>query len=206
MLPFFPEIFDEFLSPDFLKEVRQKFHYDEAQALEFQEVAEKMLPRMREEAFWERRVSPGENKHRGRTDGVVCEHVVMSLGNGVDRLQESYNEREMLSQSYMLEVLAGEVLLRGYAAYNRYVKNNTDWHVAAYHFPGSEEDFPLEMLPEMLKELTPAVTCNSAFCMRPQKSVAFVAELTKDDNVLCRGICAGCSNTDCSNRMVEIIG
>lgn len=203
MAAFFPNVLDKFLSPIFLEGVRKKFHYDETQALEFQAVAEEMLPLMREEAFWERRVSSGENKHQSEAYGVIHEQVVMSLGNGIDCLQERYSERELLSQSYMIEVLASELLLQGYTAYNHYIKENTDWHVARYHFFGSEEDFPLEMLPDLLKELTPLITCNSAFCMLPKKSVAFIAELTKDDKVQCRGICAGCNNLACSNRMED---
>lgn len=203
MAAFFSEILDKFLSPAFLKGVRHKFHYDETQALEFQLVAEEMLPLMREEAFWERRVSSGENKYQSEACSVIHEQVVISLGNGVDCLQERYSERELLSQSYMIEVLASELLLQGYAAYNCYIRKNTDWHVARYHFPGSEEDFPLEMLPDLLEELTPLITCNSAFCMLPKKSVAFIAELTQDDKVQCRGICVGCNNLNCPNRMSD---
>lgn len=203
MAAFFPDELDKFLSPVFLEGVRKKFHYDETHALEIQAVAEEMIPLMREEAFWERRVYSGENKHQSKACSVIHEQVVMSLGNGVDRLQERYCERELLSQSYMIEVLASELLLQGYAAYNRYIRKNTEWHVARYHFLGSEEAFPLEMLPYLLKELTPLITCNSAFCMMPRKSVAFIAELTQDDKVQCRGICVGCNNFNCSNRMAD---
>ena len=203
MEAFFPDALDKFLSPAFLEEVCKKFHYDETQVSELQVVAEEMLPLMQEEAFWERRVFHGENEHQNEVSGVIHEQVVMSLGNGIDCLQERYSERELLSQSYMIEVLASELLLQGYVAYNRYIRKNTDWHVARYHFLGSEKDFPLEMLPKLLKELTPLITCNSAFCMLPKKSVAFIAELTQDDKVQCRGICVGCNNLNCSNRMED---
>lgn len=203
MATFFTDALDNFLSPAFLEGVRKKFHYDETQAFEFQAVAEEMLPIMREEAFWERRVSSEENQNQSEASGVIHEQVVMSLGNGVDCLQERYSERELLSKSYMIEVLASELLLQGYVAYNRYIRKNTDWHVARYHFLGSEEDYPLEMLPDLLKDLTPFITCNSAFCMLPKKSVAFVAELTQDDKVQCRGVCVGCNNLNCSNRMAD---
>ena len=168
MAAFFSNVLDNFLSPAFLEGVRKKFHYDETQAFEFQAVAEEMLPLMREEAFWERRVFSGENKHQSEACSVIQEQVVMSLGKGIDCLQERYSERELLSKSYMIEVLASELLLQGYAAYNHYIRKNTDWHVARYHFLGSEEDFPLAMLPDLLKELAPLVTCNSAFCMLPK--------------------------------------
>ena len=63
MAAFFPNVLDKFLSPTFLEEVRKKFHYDETQIHEFQAVAEEMLPLMREEAFWEKSVYSGKNKH-----------------------------------------------------------------------------------------------------------------------------------------------
>lgn len=203
MAAFFSEVLDQFLSPAFLGGVRRKFHYDETQALEFQAVAVEMLPLLREEAFWERKVFSGEIKRSSEECSILYEQVVMSLGNGVDSLQERYSERELLSKSYMIEVLASELLLQGYAAYNRYIRKNTDRHVARYHFPGNEEAFPLEMLPGLLKELTSLITCNAAFCMLPKKSVAFIAELTQDDKIQCRGICVDCNNLNCSNRMSE---
>ena len=123
MAAFFSEVLDKFLSPVFLEKVRKKFHYDETQAREFQAVAEEMLPLMREEAIWEKSVYSSENKHQSESCSVIYEQVVMSLGNGIDCLQERYSERKMLSHSYMIEVLAGELLLQGYAAYNCYIQN-----------------------------------------------------------------------------------
>ena len=77
----------------FLEEVRKKFHYDETQIHEFQAVAEEMLPLMREEAFWEKSVYSGKNKHQSESYSVIYEQVVMSLGNGIDCLQERYSEK-----------------------------------------------------------------------------------------------------------------
>ena len=122
MAAFFPNVLDKFLSPTFLEGVRNKYHYEETQASEIQVVAEEMLPLMREEAFWERRVSLEGNKHQSEECNMMHEKVVMSLGNGVDCLQEKYSDRELLSRSYMIEVLASELLLQGYAAYNHYIK------------------------------------------------------------------------------------
>lgn len=82
-----------------------------------------MLPLMHEEAIWEKSVYYSENKHQSESCSVIYEQVVMSLGNGIDCLQERYSERKMLSHSYMIEVLAGELLLQGYAAYNCYIQN-----------------------------------------------------------------------------------
>lgn len=235
MSVFFPDILDGFLTQSFLERVKKKYHYEESQMEELKAVAEEMLPLISREAFWERKEWHGSsvlvNTLQGGPENAAAldkpkpwEAVVISLGWGVDNLQEGYNQKGMLSQCYMLDVLASELLLDSYGAYNRYVQEHTKWHVARYHFPGSEEEFPLEMLPDILGALVPQwnretalqchketaphflpgiVTCNSAFCMQPKKSVVFMAELTKEGTVRCPGICSGCNSIHCPNRMKE---
>lgn len=270
---FFPDILDDFLKLPFLQRVKKKYHFEEHQMDELKAVAGEMLPLIRREAFWEREgwhASPTQREafwerkgwHASPTrknalqDGPEnasvldkrWEAVVISLGWGVDDLQESYSRKGMLSQCYMLEALAGELLMDSYGAYNRYVQEHTKWHVARYHFPGSEEDFPLEMLPDILeafasqchrevadicprrdvlqyqeeaalhlprKEESPClqegvrpyrqerVICNSALCIQPKKSVVYIAELTKEGEARCPGICSGCNSVRCPNRMKE---
>ncbi|MDE6388059.1 MAG: hypothetical protein K2L82_09700 [Lachnospiraceae bacterium] len=203
MAAFFPEALDKFISPAFLGKVRRKFHYEDKQADEFRLVAKEMLSLMRKEAFWERKTAAMDNPRLAEESDSVYENVIMSLGRGLDCLQESYCERGLLSRSYMIEVLASELLLQGYNAYNLYIKRHTDFHVAKYHFLGSEDGFPLEILPRLLENFTQEVSCNEAFCMIPKKSVAFVAELTRNEQIQCEGICVGCNNVYCQNRMED---
>ena len=201
MADFFPDLLGRFLGEAFLKGVCRKYHYREGQEVELRAVAEEMLPLMQREAFWESRESGSFNGKQKETAGAAYEDVIMSLGSSLDSLQESYHEKEQLSESYMLEALASELLLMGYGAYNRYVREKRNWHVARYHFPGSEENFPLKMVPELLKGFQYQITCNTAFCIIPKKSVVFVAELTRDEQIQCESICAGCHNVQCPNRV-----
>ena len=200
MAAFFPEVLDAFLSPDFLEGVRRKFHYDDTKTAAFQAVAQEMLPLMREEAFWDSEAFSEENRQLGESADAIYERVIISLGSGLDALQERYSKDGMLSESYMLEVLASELLLKGYGAYNRYVQENRDRHVARYHFLGSEEAFPLELLPKLIQESAGQIACNAAFCLIPKKSVVFISELTRDTKVQCESICVGCHNLHCPNR------
>lgn len=203
MADFFRDLLDGFLNPSFLEKVRDKFHYEETQIDEMRSVAEQMLPLMRREAFWESNkcLLPDSSDKDMPYEDTTYENVVMSLGAGIDALQDHYSSQGMLSKSYMLEVLASELLLQGYGAYNQYIEKNTDRHVARYHFPGSEDSFPLSMLPGILGQADGRITCNEAFCMIPKKSVAFVAQLTQDEKVRCEGICVGCSSGQCPNRI-----
>lgn len=203
---FFPELLDELISTDFLKKVREKYHFNKEQATQLQAVAEEMLPKMWNEAFWIRQESFASTEWQSEDFNTTYENVALSLGNGVDLLQESYSEKGLLLESYMVEVLASELLMRGYDAYNRYVMEHTPYHVTRYHFPGSEETLPLEMLPQLLNDLTQKISCNSAFCMQPKKSVVFISELTQDETISCKGICVGCTNTACPNRTEESSG
>lgn len=200
MATFFSEVLDGFLSPVFLEKVHKKFHFSETHMAALEKVAKEMLPLMHRDAFWESKEFLMENPRR---HSAFYERVVMSLGEGIDDLQEQYTGEGLLLQSYMLEALASELLLRGYDAYNGYIRENTKLHVARYHFPGSEEAFPIEALPDLLEAVTPRVTCNSAFCMLPKKSVAFLAELTEDAKVQCQGVCIGCGNKTCPNRIED---
>lgn len=207
---FFPILLNEFLSPGFLEGVREKFHYGETLKAEFQAVAEEMLPLMRRDAFWERGKCSLQSRNLSeQTAGAPQdfdaseELVIMSLGEGLDNLQESYHVKGLLSQSYMLEVLADELLMKAYEAYNRYIDVNTGQHVARYRFPGSEKEFPLEKIPKLLEGMTKRITCNAAFCMSPKKSVVFIARLTTDEDIRCEGVCAGCGNLHCVNRIAD---
>lgn len=202
MAPFFPALLYDFTSLDFLGKTRKKYHFGEEQAVQIRTVAEEMLLSMREESFWIRKAySLTTRQFVKEPDGYEC--VAMSLGHGVDLLQESYSEKGLLSESYMVEVLAGELLMRGYDAYNRYILEHTAQHVARYHFPGSAADFPLEMLPGLLENLTKNITCNAALYMQPKKSVVFVSELTQDEKICCQRICVGCSNMSCPYQPEE---
>lgn len=199
MAAFFPELLHEFTTPEFLEKVQNKYHFEDEQMSEIRAVADEMQPVMREEAFWER-----QDIHiDGENSDAAYESVAMSLGSGVDVLQDHYSARGLLLRSYIVEVLAGELLMKAYEAYNEAVAEQTVWHVARYHFPGGEEDFPLEMVPRLLENFGSGITCNQAYCMMPRKSVVFIAELMQDDTVHCRGICAGCTNRACINRIEE---
>lgn len=199
MEKFFPELLDCFPREDFLREICKKYHYEELRIKELRAVAEEMRPLMHRDACWET-CSPWVWDGEAEGD-TAYEGVVMTLGKALDCLQEDYHERGMLTESYMLEVLASELLLCGYRAYNRRVREKGKGHVARYHFPGSEESFPLEMLPRMLSRFSLQVSCNEAFCMLPKKSVAFLAELTRDERIVCGGICMGCGSINCPNRV-----
>lgn len=203
MKAFFADLLEHFTKEHFLQEVCRKYHYQNTEYESLSETAGRMLPLMREQACWNHRLFVlQEDKNASERYAEAA----ITLGKGLDTLQEEYMERGLLSACYRVEALASELLLQAYAAYNKCVAAETPYHVARIHFPGSEEAYPIAMLPELLKRLEMPVACNAAFCMLPKKSVAFVAELTEDASARCPGICVGCkgpAGKSCPNRVEE---
>lgn len=213
MEAYFADLPEKLADAHFLRSVCKKYHYQDEDYESLCSVAESMLPLVRGGLCMKHRLFAHMESMEAPDDavmperypaaGLCCAEAAITLGEGLDKLQAAYMENGRLSECYMVEALASELLLQAYTAYNRYVAENTDYHVARYHFLGSEPEYPMDMLPDMLMRLDAQIVCNEAFCMLPKKSVAFVAELTNDETIHCRGICIGCNSRHCPNRMDE---
>ena len=182
MQTFFSEITALCRNEQFLHSVMEKYHYDPEEYPNLKRLAGEMIPCLETEAGWQDREI--QETFPGRDQSFLA--VGITLGKGIDELQEKYLQNGFLTESYMIEVLSSELLLESYRAY-------TEWLVV----------LRLANLPMLLQELALPVTCNAAYCMIPKKSVVFYAELTKDPFTKCAGICLGCGRRDCPNRMEE---
>lgn len=194
----FAKVTDACISERFLKQTGRKYHYLPEDEGRMKQVATLLRKAVYRDAFWqhllvEEEAFDGERK--------AFTKVVITLGKGVDELQEEYVKDGRLWEGYAVQALSGEILMNAYLAYNDWVAENTPYHVARYYFPGSLEECPIELLPGLLRELSVPVGCNEGYCMTPKESVAFYALLTKDKKVRCQGICTGCGRRDCPNRM-----
>ena len=157
MQTFFSEITQLCRSGEFLHSVIQKYHYAEDEITTLRQVAEQMQRCIETEAGWQDVVS-----------SPFCV-VGITLGAGIDTLQEAYLGRGLLTESYMIEVLSSELLLKSYVAYNEWVAEHRELHVERFFFLGSvtedaefNERLRLEQLPELLRQLELPVTCNAA--------------------------------------------
>lgn len=197
----------ECLTTDYLKQVAARFHFPVDEFGGIEEAARRMAERMEgQEGFWyqffDNTGSAGRQGDDFPDAYLPCMEVVMSLGAGVDELQEEYTQKGLLFESYIIEVLGSDLLIKGYELFNDWVAANSKWHVAGYLFFGSVEALPLERIRSVLKRLrADAVTCNAGYCLQPKKSVIFLAELTQDADVTCRGICVGCNRKNCINAV-----
>ncbi|MBQ2101741.1 MAG: hypothetical protein II477_11850 [Lachnospiraceae bacterium] len=175
----------------FAEGVRKKAHYGEDDLELLCEILEKIFECMECAATWSAK----------DTDAGLQQEVIMTLGAGVDELQETFLAKGEITEAYMVEVLASEILLLAYAEYNQWIKDHTDKTVARYYFLGADSEHLLEDLPSILTRSGLPVTCTEGYCMLPKKTVAFYAQLTTDHSAVCKGICMGCNRTDCPNRM-----
>lgn len=204
--------------PLFLKEFALKYHYDEEQNETLACVARKMqeciLADIRDgKAVWNAgnvAQDAGNDAADGGVDrqtlGMCCP-VCITLGPGVDRLQDRYLEEKLLTEAYMIETLGSELLLKAYPQWNAWVASGDKYLVRRYHFLGSSPEYPITDLPALLEKLQMPVVCTEAYCMIPKKSVAFYAELVDARTAgitECEGICAGCGRKDCENRMEKM--
>ncbi len=196
----------------FLHSVTKKYHYDEEEYPVLRQLAEEMYTCLQEEAVWQDLLYEEAFSEKEQPFSAVG----ITLGKGIDALQETYLGKELLTESYMIEVLSSELLLQSYRSYTEWTAIHHQLHVARLYFQGSNGDFgstsaqtelnkqlQIEYLPELLKKLDLPITCNEAYCMLPKKSVVFYAKLTTDPFTKCAGICLGCGRRDCPNRMEE---
>ena len=64
----------------------------------------------------------------------------MTLGKGVDELQEKLQKQDMLLESYMVETLAGEALMEAYSRFHAEIHRRTGWFVKQMSFLGSSSE------------------------------------------------------------------
>lgn len=218
------------VSQELLQKVIQKYHYRQEDEPELRRAADRMESAMKgRSGFWcrlpdmivkEHDMAGGSRQEHGMSGGSRQEHesgsgsldpgvqgpsfaeAVLTLGAGIDELQNDYTEKEEFCECYMVETIGNELLLDCYVMFNEWVAQHTGWHVARYHFFGSRDDLPAEGMRNVLEHWKDAdVWCNEAYCLVPKMSVVFLAELTRDENQVCEGICMGCGNRNCPNRM-----
>ena len=134
MQTFFSEITALCRNEQFLHSVMEKYHYDPEEYPNLKRLAGEMIPCLETEAGWQDREI--QETFPGRDQSFLA--VGITLGKGIDELQEKYLQNGFLTESYMIEVLSSELLLESYRAYTEWVVVHRNLHVARLHFLGGE--------------------------------------------------------------------
>lgn len=184
----------------FIRGIIKKYHFNEEDYRELFDVYERVRAVITPYAQY--RVNSRVTGVRKIDDGT-CAVVAMSLGEGIDKLESSLMEKQQLSDGYMLECIASELLLLMYVEFNSNYARFHRRYVERYVFVGDE--IPLEELPEILNDIKRdtsgiGVKANEYGVLVPSKSVVFYAVLTDKADTVCEGICFSCNNIYCENR------
>lgn len=128
--------------------------------------------------------------------------VFLSLGDGVDALQEVYLEREAVTEGYMIECLASELLSKAYKECVRLLQAERGKWAEKIDFLG--DTYPLELIEGFYADFEGMpITFNAQYVLQPKKSVVFLLPMhpTQEgkENAPCH-ICGNCKNTDCIFR------
>ena len=166
MQTFFSEITALCRNEQFLHSVMEKYHYDPEEYPNLKRLAGEMIPCLETEAGWQDREI--QETFPGRDQSFLA--VGITLGKGIDELQEKYLQNGFLTESYMIEVLSSELLLESYQAYTKWVADHRELHVARLYFLGSvagESGSSEKKLNDRLQLENLPVLCGNCRCPLP---------------------------------------
>lgn len=191
----------------FMDMVISKYHFSESDREELVFVYKQMLLVMSPFAVY--KINQRVTGIKAIDDGQAA-IVVMTLGCGLDKLKEQFDEEGELTRAYMLDCISNELLIKMYTEFNNAYSRFHRRYVTKYHFIGN--DIGLDKVEGLLFELYGKktedkedeeyeITVNDYGVLTPEKSVIFYALLSENPESLCEGICVGCDSETCDNSM-----
>ncbi|MDD3368910.1 MAG: hypothetical protein PHP50_08520 [Lachnospiraceae bacterium] len=123
--------------------------------------------------------------------------VTVTLGDGLDELQELYLEREEVGDAYILECLGMSILQRAYEELQPFLHDALNLWMGPFCFI-DQPDRIKEIL-EQLGDCT--ISLTDAGMLLPKKSVVFTAPLEKERKDSSCHICDQCTLFSCPNRV-----
>lgn len=128
--------------------------------------------------------------------------VFLTLGDGIDDLQDLYMNKGCLSEAYMLECISLEMLMKAYEELVKQLQREYGKWVEKIDFLG--DTYPMELLPELYHGFEGiTITYNEQLVLIPGKSVVFLLPvIDKQIENPCH-ICKNCKNEACLFRKKE---
>lgn len=129
--------------------------------------------------------------------------VLVTLGAGVDELQDACTKEGRLGESYMVECIAMELLGNAYEQSAERIHDHYGLWIGGFDFLGST--VPIEEMETLFCILEPQeVSYNQAYMLTPKKTVAFYTDLTEKRQESYCNQCASCRNTKCAHRKAHL--
>ncbi len=185
----------------FISKIITKYHFNEEQRKELMQVYDDMMQVVSPYAVY--RINQWITGVKQIDDNQAA-LVVITLGKGVDMLQDSYSQEGKLDNSYMVECMANEILLDMYDEFNSNYTKIHRRYVTGYTFVG--EEIPLTKMRELIAKVQEKegdnlqLKANEYGVITPSKSVLFYAMLSDNPMHACKGVCQCCGNKACDYR------
>lgn len=127
----------------------------------------------------------------------------VTLGEGIDELQEVYIRKQCLTEAYMTDCIGLELLMKAYEELIKHVQRETGKWAAKIDFLG--DTYPIELLPELYQDFADKIEVkyNQNFILSPSKSVVFLLPMHEEKKGNPCHICDSCSNVFCLFRQGE---
>ena len=183
---------------NFITNIISKYHFDEAAREQIIDIYSQIKECAKPYAVY--RINQKATGIRMIDDSQAA-IVAMTLGAGVDELQEEYSLAGCLDEAYMIDCISNELLIHMYEEFNREYGRYHRRYIKKYIFVGDE--IPLTDNPKLLEQINTnknEITANEYGVLTPTKSVIFYALLSDNPNEKCQRICANCNNYNCDNK------
>lgn len=184
------------LNEENLKRLLHRYHFKESDFAQLSALSRVLQSLIQPRAYyiWKREEAPVSYE-----DYAV---VFLSLGNGVDALQEICLEKEAVTEGYMIECLASELLFMAYQECVRQLQAERGKWAEKIDFLG--DTYPLELMEKLYMDFEGIpITFNAQYVLQPKKSVVFLLPMIPmqegRENASCH-ICQNCKNTSCILR------
>lgn len=173
------------------REMLARYHFAPRDLAQLRQVGALALQAAKPRLYWE----PLPARDESGTELAA----VVTLGGGIDELQDSFQQRERLTESYMAECVDAELLRTAYERAAERIHAHTGKWVSAFRFLGDRE--PLARMEEIFRLLAPdGVSYNGAYMLTPKKTVVFLASLGGERRESYCRVCTDCGNLSCRDR------
>lgn len=127
--------------------------------------------------------------------------VFLTIGKGPDELQDFYESRECISESYIIDCIGLEVMMKAYEKFIKKIQETSGKWAQKIDFFG--DTYPITQMRDCMERMEEMdISMNEKFVLSPSKSVAFYLPVNADEKPKkdpCH-ICENCANTQCMFR------
>lgn len=170
------------------RKIISRYHLSDTAIQIFDEVVEQVMNGIDAWIFWDWQ------------DSSTCE-MVITLGPRLDVLQAEYCQKVMLTEGYLVDVLAMYLLEKMYREAERVLMEERDSQ-CGYRivFPDGDNAFnkAVQIVSHLKQDM---VKCPDGVSLVPKKSVACYFKMGKTVGLQTDHICANCDRKDCPNRV-----